>query len=104
MVRPLKKKLGGWYVEGDRCGACWVGFCDPSLRRRCAGRNQDRYPLCLVRALRLDFDAGFQRIEAVDRPEECQWRRLCEGLRQEAPGQAHRLRRSEQYCDGLRTL
>src|ERR1700743_2900933 len=65
-----KKKLGGSDVEGNGCGACWFDFCGPGLCRRCANRDQDRPPLCFIRTIRLDLDAGFQRAQTVDRPEE----------------------------------
>src|ERR1700742_1927095 len=71
---------------GRVCRACWT-----RLRRRRAVGNQDRHALCVIRTLRLDLDAGLQLAEIVGRAEECRWWRLCEGLRQEAADQAHRL-------------
>ena len=99
---PERRKSGGFHAEDDGRGA-GGGFdtCRAGDGGRRAGGNQDRHALCVIRPLRLDFDAGFQRAQALGRPEKCRGRRLCEGVRQEDSDQACRLRRSEQHRDRI---
>src|SRR3569833_4277659 len=88
--RTKIKRTGEMDAQDDGCGAGReFGLCRRGVRCRCACRDQDRYALRLIRTLRLDLHAGLQRDEALGRPEERRWRRVREGVRQEAACEAH---------------